>query len=254
MKLYFNSYLTTDIIMKKAIIIGASSGIGRGIAIELLNKNYKIAISARRKDKLGEIKLIQPENVIVKAFDSSTEENENNLDELVKLLGGLDLFIYCSGIGIINKELSYQKIKKVNRLNISGFCQAISWSFNFFVKQKHGHIVNISSVASEIGGGISPSYNASKAYQANFLQGLRFKSNRIKIPIKITDVRPGFVDTDILQGNKDRLFWVSSVKKACIQIVKGIESEKKVIYITRRWKLISLLVKFFPEKTLQKLF
>jgi len=116
MKLYFNSYLTTDIIMKKAIIIGASSGIGRGIAIELLNKNYKIAISARRKDKLGEIKLIQPENVIVKAFDSSTEENENNLDELVKLLGGLDLFIYCSGIGIINKELSYQKIKKVNKI------------------------------------------------------------------------------------------------------------------------------------------
>ena len=61
-----------------------------------------------------------------------------------------------SGIGIINNELSYQKIKKVNSLNISGFCQAISWSFNFFVKQKHGHIVNISSVASEIGGGISP--------------------------------------------------------------------------------------------------
>ena len=58
--------------MKKAIIIGASSGIGRGIAIELLNKNYKIAISARRKDRLDEIKLIQPENVIVKAFDSST--------------------------------------------------------------------------------------------------------------------------------------------------------------------------------------
>ena len=85
MKLYFNSYLTTDIIMKKAIIIGASSGIGRGIAIELLNKNYKIAISARRKDRLDEIKLIQPENVIVKAFDSSTEENKNNLDELVKL-------------------------------------------------------------------------------------------------------------------------------------------------------------------------
>ena len=103
--------------MKKAIIIGASSGIGRGIAIELLNKNYKIAISARRKDKLGEIKLIQPENVIVKAFDSSTEENENNLDELVKLLGGLDLFIYCSGIGIINKELSYQKLTNKHRLN-----------------------------------------------------------------------------------------------------------------------------------------
>ena len=240
--------------MKKAIIIGASSGIGKGIALELLKRNYKIGITARRKNRLDEIKLIKPDSVIVRAFDSSTEENSKNLDELTRLLGGLDLLIYNSGIGLINKELSYEKEKKVNKLNVSGFTQVIGWGFNLFTKQKSGHIVTISSIASEIGSGINPSYNASKAYQANYLQGLRFKSNRIKIPIKITDVRPGFVDTDILQGNKDRLFWVSTVEKACRQIVKGIENERKIIYITKRWKLISLLIKIFPEKILSKLF
>jgi len=240
--------------MKKAIVIGASSGIGKGIALELLKRNYKIGITARRKNRLDEIKSTKPESVIVNAFDSSTEENAKKLDELVRLLGGLNLLIYCSGIGIINKELFYKREKKVNELNVSGFTQVVGWGFNFFSKQKYGHIVNISSVASEIGSGINPSYNASKAYQANYLQGLRFKSNRIKIPIKITDVRPGFVDTDILQGNKDRLFWVSTIEKACSQIVKGIEAERKIIYITRRWKLISLLIKIFPEKILSKLF
>ena len=59
--------------MKKAIIIGASSGIGKGISLELLKKDYKIGISARREDRLNEIKQVNPENVIVKVFDSSTE-------------------------------------------------------------------------------------------------------------------------------------------------------------------------------------
>ena len=98
--------------MKKAIIIGASSGIGKGIALELLKKNYKIAISARRKERLDEIKSLNPDNVIVKVFDSSTEKNDSLLSELVKNLGGLDLLIYSSGIGILNKKLDYQIEKK----------------------------------------------------------------------------------------------------------------------------------------------
>ena len=69
--------------MKKAIIIGASSGIGKGISLELLSKNYKIAISARRKDRLDEIKKINSENVLVYEFDSSTEKNNELLDSII---------------------------------------------------------------------------------------------------------------------------------------------------------------------------
>jgi len=240
--------------MKKAIIIGASSGIGKGIALELLKRNYKLAITARRKDRLEEIKSIDPDNVIVKEFDSSTEKNDALLSDLVKKLGGLNLLIYSSGIGILNKKLDYQIEKKVNNLNISGFTQVVDWGFNYFLNQNYGHIVNISSIASEIGNGIAPSYNASKAYQANYLQGLRFKTLRKKIPIHLTDVRPGFVDTEILKGNKNDLFWVSTVEKACRQIMKGIESKKNILYITKRWKLISLLIKILPERILSRFF
>ena len=238
--------------MKKAIIIGASSGIGKGITLELLKKNYNIGITARRKDKLDEIKTLYPDNVIVYSFDSSKEKNDEMLKYLTDKLGGLDLLIYSSGIGIVNKELEYDIEKKVNNLNVNGFTQVITWGFNYFKNQGYGQISNISSVASEIGNGICPSYNASKAYQANYLQGLRFKAYRLKLPIKLIDVRPGFVDTDILQGNKDKLFWVSTVKKACAQIVEGIERNRKVIYITKRWKIISLLIQILPESILRK--
>ena len=125
--------------MKKAIVIGASSGIGKGIALELLKKNYKIAISARRKERLDEIKSLNPDNVIVKVFDSSTEKNDLLLTELVKNLGGLDILIYSSGIGILNKKLDYKIEKKVNNLNISCFTQVVDWGFNYFSKQNYGH-------------------------------------------------------------------------------------------------------------------
>ena len=99
--------------MKKAIIIGASSGIGRGISLELLKKDYKIGISARREERLNEIKKVYPENVIVKVFDSSTEKNDILLDYFINKLDGVDLIIYCSGIGILNKELDYNIEKKL---------------------------------------------------------------------------------------------------------------------------------------------
>jgi short-subunit dehydrogenase len=240
--------------MKKAIIIGASSGIGKGISLELLKKDYKIGISARREDRLKEIKKVNPENVIVKVFDSSTEKNDILLDYFIDKLDGVDLIIYCSGIGILNKELDYNIEKKVNDLNVSGFTQVITRAYNYFIKEGSGHIVNISSIASEIGNGIAPSYNASKAYQANYLQGLRFKSYKLKLPIFLTDVRPGFVDTDILMGNKDKLLWVAPLEKACKQIVDGIDRKSKILYITRRWKIISFLIKILPESILSKFF
>ena len=169
-------------------------------------------------------------------------------------MDGVDLIIYCSGIGILNKELDYDIEKKVNNLNVSGFTQVVTYAYNYFLKKGSGHIVNISSIASEIGNGIAPSYNASKAFQANYLQGLRFKSYKLKLPIFLTDVRPGFVDTDILMGNKDKLLWVAPLDKACKQIVNGIDRKSKVLYITRRWKIISLLIKILPESILKKFF
>ena len=240
--------------IKKAIIIGASSGIGKGISLELLKKGYKIAISARRKERLDEIKKLNPDMVIVKEYDSSTENNDALIKNLIDNLNGVDLIIYCSGIGIINKELDYSLEKKVNNLNVSGFTQVVDYAFNYFLKRGEGHIVNISSVASEIGNGISPSYNASKAYQANYLQGLRFKAFRMKVPIFLTDVRPGFVDTEILMGNKDKLFWVAPLEKACKQIVNAIDRKKRVVYITKRWKIISLLIKTLPERIIRLFF
>ena len=122
---------------------------------------------------------------------------------------------------------------------------------NYFKKQGHGHLVNISSVAGIRGNGLAPSYNSSKAYQINYLEGLRLNASKSNSSIHVTDVRPGFVDTAMAKG--DGLFWVSPVEKAAEQIYTAIKQKKNKAYISKRWKLIGYLLKIIPYSILKKL-
>ena len=111
--------------------------------------------------------------------------------------------------------------------------------------RESGHIVGISSVAAIRGSGNEPAYNASKAFQSNYLQGLRQKFHKLKLPVAVTDVQPGFVDTAMAQG--EGLFWVAPPEKAAQQIFNSIRKRRKHVYVTRRWRLIAWLLKILPD-------
>ena len=112
-------------------------------------------------------------------------------------------------------------------------------------------MVNISSIAGIRGNGIAPSYNATKAYQINYLEGLRINAKNFGSSITVTDVRPGFVDTAMAKG--DGLFWVAPVEKASKQIYRAIKQKKQVVYVSKRWKLIGILLKLIPYSLLKRL-
>jgi len=228
--------------MKKAIIVGATSGIGKELAKILVKNNYKVGITGRRMQLLEEIKATQPENYITRYFDCTTDRNSDELSQLVEELGGLDLLIMSSGTGEENSELNYSIDEKTVNLNVKAFTEVMNWSFNYFRKQGKGHIVAISSVAGLRGSKYAPSYFASKAYQINYLESLR---KMAKKPIYITDIRPGYVDTAMALG--DNLFWVSSKEKAAKQIFSYIKSKKDVGYVSKRWKLIAFALKLVPS-------
>jgi len=121
----------------------------------------------------------------------------------------------------------------------------------FFKSQGHGHLVNISSIEGIRGNGLAPSYNATKAYQINYLEGLRLNVSKSKLPIFVTDVRPGFVDTAMAKG--EGLFWVAPVKKAADQIYGAIKRKKNVVYVSKRWRLIGYILKAIPYSMLKRL-
>jgi len=231
--------------MKKAIIVGASSGIGEQLAIRLANNGYKVGITARREKNLEELKSSKPESFVVKAFDCSADNNTEKLNELVGELGGLDLLVMCSGIGDMNRHLELEIEQRTNRLNVIAFTEIATWSYKFFQKQGSGHFVNISSMAGIRGSKRSPSYNASKAYQISYLEGLRQKAASTSKPIFVTDIRPGFVKTDILKGKG--LFWVATKEKAGKQIIDAIRNKKEVAYITKRWAILAVALSIMPS-------
>jgi short-subunit dehydrogenase len=230
--------------MKKAIVIGASSGIGKALARELVQNKYRVGITGRREAHLLELQKEQPEQIQIAAFDTTEPNAIEQLEALEKRLGGIDLFIISAGIGHLNLDYDYSLENETNQLNVFAFTRLVNWSMRYFEKQGWGHLVNISSVASRRGGRQAPAYSASKAYQSIYLEGMAQKVAYDKLPIYTTDVRPGFVKTAMAKA--DKMFWVSSKEKAARQIFQSIQRKKRIVYISRRWVIIAWILERIP--------
>ncbi len=232
--------------MKRAIIVGATTGIGRGLAEVLIKHGYRVGVTGRRESLLHELEQQHPGLCIASVFDVKDPEAVSlRLEELATALGGVDLLVISAGTGEVNKELMFDLEMDTIETNVIGFTAAADWAFNYFGKQGHGHLVGISSVGGLRGSREAPAYNASKAWQINYLEGLRQKANRLKSKVYVTDIRPGLVDTAMAKG--DGLFWVMPLDKAVRQIFRAIIKKRKVAYVTKRWRLIACLLKRIPR-------
>ncbi len=231
--------------MKNAIIIGASSGIGRELALQLTAMNYRLCVTARREDLLKKLGAALSRESFTRKMDiSDTESAISIFSEITRKLGTVDLIIISAGTGFINPEMPWENDKCTIDVNVRGFTAIANTSYQFFKEQGYGQLAGISSVAA-VRGGATAAYNASKAYVSSYLAGLRAKAAKEKLSLTVSDIRPGLVDTAMAQG--EGLFWVAPVPKAAKQIIQCIERKKRIAYITKRWRLIAILLKLLPE-------
>ena len=238
--------------MKKAIVIGATSGIGKSISEILILNGYAVGVTGRRLEILKSLKEKNTDKIFYCQMDvQELSSIETICDNLVNKLGGLDLIIISAGIGDENKSLDFTIENNVIKTNIQGFTCVADWAIRYFKKQGYGHLVNISSIAGLMGNGEAPSYNATKAFQINYLEGLRLNADKSGTNINVTDVRPGYVNTDMAKG--EGMFWMAPVEKAAQLIFTAIKRKKKVVYITKRWRIIGFLLKIIPYSILRKL-
>jgi short-subunit dehydrogenase len=238
--------------MPNAIVFGATSGIGKQLANYLVADGYKVAITGRRLQKLNTIKTTKPNRYFVWGNDVQNVENtEVVFKQIVEEFGSIDLVIHCSGIGYENPELDWQKEQDTLKTNVLGATCIYDLAFNLFKAQGFGHLVSISSIAGLRGNRIVPAYNASKAYQVNYLESLYFKSKEIKGgKVYVTDIRPGFVDTRMALGVG--IFWMASLEKASKQIYSAIKRKNRRVYISKRWILIAWVLKIVPSWLMKK--
>lgn len=229
---------------KKIIIVGATSGIGREMALLYLKQGHLVGITGRRQQLLLEIKNSYPKQTFIESFDVRDENATTYLDKLNLAMNGFDLFIYNAGIGYPSKELDAAKEKETTLINVNGFVITANYAFNYFRKRGSGQLVVISSIAGLTGSSWAPAYSASKAFVSNYAQSLNMKAFALKTEIVITDIRPGFINTKEADGYTR--FWAATPLKAATQIIQAIEKKKRVAYITKRWWLIAMLLKVSP--------
>ncbi|MFY7671313.1 SDR family NAD(P)-dependent oxidoreductase [Tenacibaculum sp. MEBiC06402] len=240
--------------MHRAIVFGATSGIGKRLTEILIKNNYKVAVTGRRLAKLEELANEYPDKVIFKQNDiQKVGEVEKVFNDIVQEFKEVHLIVQSSGVAYLNSELDWGKEEDTILTNVYGVTKLYDLAFNLFRKQGFGHLVGISSIASIRGSRGAPSYFASKAYQKAYLESLYLKTKEISSSkVFITDIRPGFVDTAMAVG--EGIFWLTPLDKAAEQIFKALKNKKRVAYVSKRWAIIAFVLKLMPTWILKKVF
>ena len=235
--------------MKKAIIVGSSSGIGKALALELSGRGYVLGLVARREDKLRELQQQVPNESHVMVIDvNDVDSLAPKLRGLIDTLGGVDVVVISAGVSNVGGELDFAKEREVIKTNVMAFTALVDYCYRYFCEKGGGHIVAISSVSGVRGRPCMPAYSASKAFVSNYVEALRGRAGKQKTNVLFTDIRPGYVDTDMLGLMSDvKPFWVCSAETAAKGIARANVRRQKVAYITPRWGLVALVMKFIPD-------
>lgn len=231
---------------KNAIIVGASSGIGMEVAKVLLSDGWHLGIAARREDKLLELKAMAPERIKVMAIDVTQPDAGERLLSLIDELGGMDLYFHASGIGRQNRNLKADIELRTMETNAVGFTRMIGTAYRYFAQRGEGHIAAITSIAGTKGLGPAPAYSATKALQATYLQALEQQSRQSGLRIRFTDIRPGFVDTALLNGDfkYPMLLQPAAVAR---DIVGSIYKRRHVRIIDLRYRILTFFWRLIPN-------
>ena len=238
--------------MKQGIIIGASSGIGYELAVQLAAEGYQLGLVARRIEKLEQLSNVLPgENFIAQSDVSQAEQAQLALSELLEKMGDVELIILNSGVGQQEKKLEWPVEREMIDVNIRGFAALTVVAMDYFRERGNGHLVGISSVAAHMSGGMAPTYAATKAFVSSYFNGMRSRAEYSKLPITVTTVEPGFVDTPMVQGSP---IWTATVERAVSQLVTGLMKKKGHIYITKRWRYVAWLLNVMPKWLMRRLF
>ena len=231
----------------KAIIVGASSGIGLEVAKLLLADGWHIGIAARREEALLELKKTAPERVEVMAIDITRPDAGERLLTLVRQLGGMDLYFHSSGIGKQNRTLEPDIELQTMDTNAIGFTRMIGTAYRYFAEQGKGHIAAITSIAGTKGLGPAPAYSATKALQATYLQALEQQARQRGLyDIHFTDIRPGFVDTALLSGSF-RYPMMLRPESVARDIVSSIRKHRHVRIIDARYRVLTFFWRLVPN-------
>ena len=233
---------------KKIWITGASSGIGKALAIKFANNGWKVAASARRENLLNDLKKNNP-NIFPFPLDVKDEKlTQNVFKNIVEKFQSLDICVFCTGIHDPDseKKLSSEKIREIMETNFFGTLNSIMAVSTYFRESKSGHISIVSSVAGYRGLPAAAGYCASKSALISLAESLYFDFKRYNVRVSL--INPGFIKTPMTDKNKFPMPMIKSAEFAAEKIFIGL-TKKNVfeIHFPIAFTTVMKLLKIMPN-------
>lgn len=212
---------------------------GREVALLLKEKGWTVGAAARRVERLGDFEHKTQ-------IDMTATDAGERLLKLIEEIGGIDLYFHASGIGHQNRNLEEEIEMDTVNTNADGFTRMVGTAFRYMADNSGGQIAVISSIAGTKGLGPAPSYSATKAFQNTYIQALEQLANARRLNISFTDLRPGFVDTDLLNDGNHYPMLLDKTKVAR-DMVRSVERRRHVRVIDWRWRALTALWQRLPR-------
>lgn len=243
---------------KSIMITGASSGLGEGMARHLAKRGHRLALCARRRDRLdalaADLAKLPGGAPIVEELDVTDYASVPVvIDRVAKQLGRIDVVIANAGVALntpVGKG-KFDDIRRTIETNLLGAIATIEAGVELFRQQGGGHVVGISSVAATRGMKGQGAYSASKAGLSRYLEALR--AEVVRDNIRVTDLAPGYIDTDLNRMIPNRPFLVSAERGTEI-IADLIEKQVGFRYVPAwPWTIVAQVLKILPTKAIAKM-
>lgn len=238
---------------KRAIIIGASSGMGKAVTQRLAQQGYIIGLAARRIDRLQALQeMIQAQSYIKQIDVAKPHEAVEQLQELIIEMGGLDLLVIASSgfreITFNNRD--WTNDQAILDVDIIGFYALARTGCNFFEQQGYGHLVGFSSIDGIRGVAFAAAYSAAKAFCSRYLEAERNYFMQKNIPVTVTEIIPGWVNSledPNFKEHYPHAYWFETLDDAAHEIIEAINNKVPVAYITKRWQAVAQMLNIMPD-------
>lgn len=232
-------------IHKRIVIVGATSGIGRAVAELFQDMGWTVGVAGRRTDLLDEVTARAPRQTFAQRIDVTEAEAAESLATLVARIGGMDVYLHCAGTGNQNLNLEPSIEMETMDTNATGFTRMVGVAYRYFAANGGGRIAVVSSIAGTRGLGAAPAYSATKRFQNIYLDALEQLAYKRRLPIRFTDIRPGFVRTALLGGKPYPM--LMEPHRVAHHIVKAIVTGRRRVVIDWRYAVLVGLWRMMPS-------
>lgn len=239
--------------MKRIVIMGATSGIGRVVAETFARAGWQVGAAGRNENALKELKAAYPEAVHYARIDVTADDAAHHLRSLIDRLGGMDIYFHASGIFIEDETLKPESEIATLQTNVVGFARMVSAAFRYFRDHAvEGQIAAITSIAGTKGIGRMADYSSSKKFQQTYLTALDQLARNKGYKIAITDIRPGWTQTPLVRSDR-RYPMIMDVDDVARQTIHAILQRRRMKIVDWRWNIVTRLWSLLPDRLWERL-